>query len=290
MGGKKFSIIGGDLRNVKLAELIAADGNSVNIYGFSDAEFEIKFKQSDTLAEAISGSDVVIGPLPCSNDAENINAPYNNEKIHINEVFKCITKNQLFIAGRISEKIVHMAKVYNVYTVDVLEREEMAVLNSIPTAEGAIQIAMEEMPITLHNSQALILGYGRIGKTLSKMLHGIGANVYVEARKYSDLAWIKSCGYNPVVLSELPQIVKNINVLFNTIPSIVLNKEILELMNPDCLIIDLASKPGGVDFEKAREIGLKAIWALSLPGKVAPVTAAEFIRDTAYNIIEELGV
>jgi len=290
VGGKKFSIIGGDLRNVKLAELIAAEGNSVNIYGFSKAGFEIKFKQSNTIAEAIDGSDVVIGPIPCSNDNELINAPFHNEKIHIHEVFRCINKNQLFIAGRINEKIVHLAQVFNVYTVDMLEREEMAVLNAIPTAEGAIQIAMEEMPTTLHNSNALILGYGRIGKTLAKMLQGIGANVYVEARKYADLAWIKSYGYRPVLLSELSQTVKDINVLFNTIPSIVLNNEVLRMLNSDCLIIDLASKPGGVDFDKAKELGLKAIWALSLPGKVAPVTAAEFIKDTAYNIIEELGV
>lgn len=290
MESKKFTIIGGDLRNVKLAELIAAQGNSVNIYGFNNAGFEIKIKQSDTLADAINNSDVVIGPIPCSNDNELINAPFHNDKIHIHEVFRCINKNQLFIAGRISEKIVHIAKVFNVYTVDLLEREEMAVLNAIPTAEGAIQIAMEEMPITIHNSNALILGYGRVGKTLAKMLQGIGANVYVEARKYTDFAWIKSYGYKPVLLSELSQTVNSINVLFNTIPSIVLNNEVLTALNANCLIIDLASKPGGVDFEKAKEIGLKAIWALSLPGKVAPVTAAEFIKDTAYNIIEELGV
>jgi len=290
VNGKKFSIIGGDLRNVKLAELIAAEGNSVNIYGFNNAGFEIKFKQSSTIADAINESDVVIGPIPCSNDNELINAPYHSEKIYINEVFKCINKNQLFMAGRISEKILHLAQVYNVYTVDMLEREEMAVMNAIPTAEGAIQIALEEMPITLHNSNALILGYGRIGKTLAKMLHGIGANVYVEARKYADLAWIKSYGYKPVLLSELSQTVRSIDVLFNTIPCIILNNEVLKAVNTNCLIIDLASKPGGVDFEKAKEIGLKAIWALSLPGKVAPVTAAKFIKDTAYNIIEELGV
>jgi dipicolinate synthase subunit A len=132
--GKKFCIIGGDLRSIKLAELIEAQGSSVNIYGFSKAEFEIKFKQSDTIADAINGCDVVVGPIPCSNDNEFINAPFNNEKIHINEVFKCINKNQLFVAGRISEKIVHLAQVYNVYTVDMLEREEMAVLNAIPSA------------------------------------------------------------------------------------------------------------------------------------------------------------
>lgn len=290
MAGKKFCVIGGDLRNVKLAEFIAAEGNSVNIYGFSKAGFEVKIKQSNTIAEAIDQSDVVIGPIPCSNDNELINAPFHSEKIYINEVFKCMNKNQLFIAGRISEKIVHLAQVYNVYTVDMLERDEMAILNAIPTAEGAIQIAMEEMPITLHNSNALILGYGRIGKILAKMLQGIGANVFVEARRYADFAWIKSYGYKLVNLSELSQTVKEMNVIFNTIPSIVLNNEILKFLNPDCLIIDLASKPGGVDFDKAKELGLKAIWALSLPGKVAPVTAAEFIKNTAYNIIEELGV
>ncbi|QNU65298.1 dipicolinate synthase subunit DpsA [Ruminiclostridium herbifermentans] len=290
MGDKKFSIIGGDLRSVKLAELIAAEGKSVNIYGFSNAGFEIKLKQSNTISDAINDTDVVIGPIPFSNDNVFINAPFHTDKIYINEVFKCINKNQLFIAGRISEKISHMAQVYNVYTVDLLEREEMAVLNAIPTAEGAIQIALEEMPTTLHNSNALILGFGRIGKTLAKVLTGMGANVYVEARKYSDLAWIRNYGYKPVLLSELANTVKSINVLFNTIPSIILNNEILKALNPNCLIIDLASKPGGVDFEKAKELGLKAIWALSLPGKVAPVTAAEFIKDTAYNIIEELGV
>ncbi len=287
---KKFSIIGGDLRNVKLAESIAEAGNSVNIYGFDKASFDIKFNQSNTIEEAIKGSDVVIGPIPCSNDNESINAPFHSDKIMIHDLFKHMDKNQLFIAGRISDKIVHHAQVCNVYNVDMLDREEMAVLNAIPTAEGAIQIAMEEMPITLHNSNALILGYGRIGKTLAKMLQGIGANVFVEARKYADIAWIKSYGYKPVSLTELPQTVKDMNVIFNTIPSIVLNHDILKILNPECLIIDLASKPGGVDFDKAKELGLRAIWALSLPGKVAPVTAAEFIKDTVFNIIEELGV
>ncbi len=290
VSSKRYSIIGGDLRSVKLAELIAQDGNSVNIYGFTTAGFEIKLEQSKTLAEAVVDSDVIIGPIPCSNDNEFINAPFHNESIHMNELFKAMNKNQLFLAGRISDKIAHLAQVCNVYTVDLLEREEMAVLNAIPTAEGAIQIAMEEMPITLHNSNSLVLGYGRIGKILAKMLHGIGSNVYVEARKYADLAWIKSLGYSPVMLSNLSHVVKNADVIFNTVPSMVLNYELLKLLNPECLIVDLASKPGGVDFSRAKELGLKAIWALSLPGKVAPVTAAGFIKDTTYNIIEELGV
>lgn len=290
MAIKTFCVLGGDLRSIKLAEHLLASGHTVKIFGFDKAGFEIPIKQSDSAAEAISGADVVIGPIPCTNDNEYINAPFNEKKICINETFKSMNKNQLFLAGRISEKIAHLAQVYNVYAMDLLEREEMAVLNSIPTSEGAIQIAMEELPITLHNSNTLILGHGRIGKILAKMLQGIGANVFVEARKYADLAWIKSYGYKPVMLSELSTVVKDVDVIFNTIPSVVLNSDLLKLLKKECLIIDLASKPGGVDFEKAKDLGIKTIWALSLPGKVAPVTAAEFIKDTVFNIIEELGV
>jgi dipicolinate synthase subunit A len=287
---KKFTIVGGDLRNIKLANLISDDGNKVNIYGFKNAGFDLGIKESDDLVLAIDESDVVIGPLPCSNDNENLNAPFHPEKMPMNEVFKIMNKNQLFIAGRISEKIAHLSEVYNVYSIDILEREEMAVLNVIPTAEGAIQIAMEEMPVTLHDCNALVLGYGRIGKILTKMLHGIGANVYAEARKHSDIAWIRGYGYKPVYINELASYLPNMNVIFNTIPHVILNNNLLEKIGKDCLVIDLASKPGGVDFEKAKILGLKVIWALSLPGKVAPVTAARFIKETVYNIVDELGV
>lgn len=290
MTKKRFTVLGGDLRSVKLANLISADGNNVNIYGFKNAGFELGLEESPSLELAINESDIVIGPLPCSNDNENINAPFCPDKIYIKDVFKIMTKNQLFIAGRISEKIQHAASVYSVYSVDLLEREEMAVLNAIPTAEGAIQIAMEEMPITLHNSKALILGFGRIGKILAKMLLALGANVYVMARKYSDLAWIKSYGYKPVHINEIGNNLENMDAIFNTIPHVILDISMLGKIKKDSLIIDLASKPGGVDFEKAKDMGVKTIWALSLPGKVAPVTAAEFMKDTIYNIINELGV
>ncbi|MDP4183473.1 MAG: dipicolinate synthase subunit DpsA [Bacillota bacterium] len=290
MGNSKFTVIGGDIRSIKLANLIAQDGYKVNIYGFNNASFDTGLPESPDMTTAMTGSDFVIGPLPCSNDNETINAPFHKGKIYINEVFQTIAKNQLFIAGRISGKVKHLAEIYNVQSTDILEREDMAILNAIPTAEGAIQIAMEELPITLHESNCVVLGFGRIGKTLAKMLQGLGANVFVEARKYSDLAWIKSYGFKPVLLSDLDSFIPQADVIFNTIPFVLLDETKLKLVDKECLIIDLASKPGGVDFEKAKAIGVKAIWALSLPGKVAPVTAAKFIKETVFNIIGELGV
>jgi dipicolinate synthase subunit A len=290
MKGKKFTIIGGDLRNIKLANQLTDDGNDVNVFGFDKAGFELGIKSCSSLTEAIDDSDIVIGPIPCSNDNETINAPFYSDRIYIHDVFKKMTKNQLFLAGRISEKISNMSQIHNVYFIDLLEREEMAVLNAIPTAEGAIQIAMEEMPITIHDSKSLVLGYGRLGKMVSKLLNKLGSEVFVEARKYSDFAWIRSNNYNPIHINEISKYLPDMDLVINTITTIMLSQQMLSAVRKDCLLIDLASKPGGIDFEKARDMGLKAIWALSLPGKVAPVTAAKYIKETVYNIMDELGV
>ena len=67
----------------------------------------------------------------------------------------------------------------------------------------------------------------------------------------------------------------------------IINGSMLRQLREDCLIIDLASKPGGVDFESAKRLGRNVIWALSLPGKTAPLTAGNIIRDTINNILNE---
>lgn len=162
--------------------------------------------------------------------------------------------------------------------------------SALPTAEGAIEIAISETPITIHGNKCLVLGYGKIGKLLSKALYGMGAQTYVEARKYADLAMIEGHGYEPLELCNLNKEIHKFDIIFNTVPSLILDDEILSNVKKDALIIDLASKPGGVDFDAAKAYGVKVIWALSLPGKVAPVTSGAIIKDTIINIINEMGV
>ncbi len=162
--------------------------------------------------------------------------------------------------------------------------------NSVPTAEGAIKIAIEETPFSLHGSKCLVLGYGRVGKILARMLQGIGANVWVEARKYADLAMIEGHGYEPLSLNEVKNYIDEFDVIFNTVPSLILDETMLRGVRSDTLIIDLASKPGGVDFNAAKLMGIRVIWALSLPGKISPVTSGMIIKDTIMNIINELEV
>ena len=279
---KKISIIGGDLRIKKLAEMLAKDGNTVYTYGLDKQENII---QCETIKELVESADIIIGPVPFSSNGKTINATFSNNEIQIEDLTKEL-KNKTFIAGAIRDNVYELLKNNNVEIIDILKREELSVLNSISTAEGAIQIAMEQTEITLCGSNVLILGFGRIGKVLAKMLLGIGANVYCEARKPHDLAWIQAYGYTPIDIKKLNENLNKFDVIINTIPSIVLDASNLDKLKEDCLVIDLASNPGGVDKQEIKKRNIKFVWALSLPGKVAPVTSAKYIKETIYNILE----
>ena len=132
------------------------------------------------------------------------------------------------------------------------------------------------------------MGFGRTGKVLAKMLDGIGAKVHCEARKNEDISWIKAYGYTPVHLNDLNSELGKFDVIINTIPFTILDSERLDLVKEDAVIIDISSNPGGVDRKAAREKNKKVIWALSISGKVAPLTSAEFIKETLYHVLKEL--
>ena len=170
-------------------------------------------------------------------------------------------------------------------------REELAVANAVPTAEGAVQLAMEQMPVTIHGARVLITGFGRVGQAAARRFAALGARVSVAARRYEQLALAESEGYGAEQIGGLDGWLCGYDLVGPTpCPAPVLGETELKDLRPDCLIIDLASKPGGVDRKAADRLGRQVIWALSLPGKVAPVTAGGAIRSTIYNMLHELDV
>lgn len=283
-----FAVIGGDLRSATAACLLALDGYRVLHYGFNeDTKPTSPTVESSNMVSAIRASNCILLPMPLTVDGIQLNAPFCTEYITIDTILNTASPAQIIMAGRVTPEIKEKAKALGLRLYDYLEREELAVLNAIPTAEGAIQLAMEETTITLHGSNCLVTGYGRIGKVLTKMLYGIGANVTVAARKCADAAWIGANRYQFCHTSKIAGVVGKADVIFNTVPYMLFTPEILLKIQRETLIIDLASKPGGVDFTQAGRLGLKTIWALSLPGKVAPLTAGKIIKNTVINIIEE---
>ena len=286
----KFAIIGGDLRIVRLAEMLANENNIVYVYGLENAE-EIKNNPNiikcDSIKRAIQEVEIVIGPIPFSSNGNTVNAPFSDKEITIREMMHVINAKVL-IAGGITPEVYSMANDEYIEIIDIMKREELAVLNTIATAEGTIQIAIENTNKILHGSEVLILGFGRIGKVLARKLAGLAAKVTCAARKDEDLAWIQAYGHGATNINSIGENLKQFDIIINTVPHMILTKERLENVKQECLLIDLASNPGGMDKKAIKDRNLKFVWALSLPGKVAPTTSAEFIKDTIYNILKEI--
>lgn len=287
---KSISVVGGDLRIVNLVEMLIKDGYTVYTYGLELSENLCSLdgvEMCPTIEEVINASDVVIGPIPVTSDRRNLSMPFSNIKLPVEEFINKFTAKNL-ISGTITEEQKKILLEKNVNYIDLQKREEFTVLNTISTAEGTIQIAMEETQRTIHGSNVLVMGFGRIGKVLAKMLDGIGAKVYCEARKNEDIAWIKAYGYEPIHLNNLNENLHKFDVIINTIPFQILDEERLNLVKKDVVLIDIASNPGGIDRIVAKKKELKLIWALSLPGRVAPLTSAEFIQETIYHVLKEI--
>lgn len=287
---KAIAVVGGDLRIIKLVEMLIVDGYTVYTYGLEYSEELLKLERVEmcpTLKDALKDTKAVVGPIPLSSDRKHLSMPFSNVKLTIEDFINELNGKTL-VAGNITEPIRAILDEKSIVYIDLLKREEFSVLNTISTAEGTIQIAMEETQKTVHGRNVLIMGFGRIGKVLAKMLTGIGAKVYCEARKNEDIAWIKAYGYEPIHLNNLDRTLSKFDIIINTIPFQLLDENRLDLLKKDVVIIDLASNPGGVDRKAAKEKNIKLIWALSLPGKVAPVTSAEFIKETLYHALKEM--
>ena len=278
-----ISILGGDLRQVYLARLLSEDGWKVITWGLEKGGGD----GGAPLDQALAGN-ILLLPMPvCRNGM--LHLPLTDTELEAERLWARLRYDQLLLGGMTSDLSRRLMADYGLTLLDYYNREETQVANAVPTAEGAIQLAMERTERTVHASRCLVIGYGRIGKLLAGRLHDLGAQVTVSARRYSDLAWIDAWGYQSLRTGALRGELARFDLIFNTAPALILDGARLRETREDCVIIDLASAPGGVDQEEARRLDRRLISAPGLPGKAAPRTAAAAIRDSVYHILEERG-
>lgn len=276
---ESFGVIGGDRRQAELARLLEMDGHRVLTYGLRCWKPTRVASLEETLM-----ADVVILPLPLCRGDGVLNC--EEEPVPTIELFRRLHSAQRVLAGQVRPQQQREALSCGVTLEDYFLREELTVANAAATAEAAIQVAMERLERALLGMECLVLGYGRIGKLLSHRLQGMGAKVTATARKPEDLAWIRAYGLRDLKTSELEGQLGAFGVVFNTIPSLVLDEKLLLQLPGDCLCVDLASRQG-IDLAAAERMGMPNIWARSLPGRLLPRTAAEVIRDAVYYILLE---
>lgn len=174
-------------------------------------------------------------------------------------------------------KLLELVKIVPRKVECMFDYDEVAIYNSIPTAEGVIFHIIKNTEITIHQADILVIGGGRCGQTIARDLKALGARVTVTYRKRSDEARLFELGVIPLNIEYFVEDLEHFDVIVNTVPSKILDKKALDRLKKDCYVIDIASKPGGTDFEYAKSIGINAELTLSLPSIVAPKTAAYYL-------------
>ncbi len=187
-----------------------------------------------------------------------------------------LPRGQKIVCGMTDAALDRMAEKRGWHLLRVLEDEAYTLANAALTAEGALFIAAARMDRALRGSSCLVIGYGRIGKALTALLRSMGAKVTAAARREESR---REAGENSVPLPKLTAVLPSMDVVFSTVPAMVLGEKELKHANPRCVMIDLASAPYGIDRDAAERMGLRAYLESGLPGRYCPVSAAETLLD-----------
>lgn len=275
---KKILIIGGDERQNFIFNNLKSKGFDISLCGLGG------LNENSRCCLSFDDYDILVLPMPITKDSVAVNSPFSSEKYYLKDFFNLKDKTVFggMFGTNFPKSFFENNRIY-----DYSKSENLIMYNAILTAEAAVAIAIKNSKRSLAFSNSLIIGNGRIGKSLSHILLGFYTNITVSARRDADFNSIKAQGLNSIHTDNIGKIISKFDYIFNTVPSPVLTEKVIKTVNPDCLIIDLASMPGGTDFEACKNLGIHAEHSLSLPGKFSPVSAANAITDEIEKIIAQ---
>lgn len=274
----RIAVLGGDERQSRVAELFAADGKKVRVYGISEDIYGVT--KCATATDAVEGCGVVVFPLPAVK-----NGMYLNEKsgslTPVEIVLDAVEDGAEVYAGRADASFRALCKMRELSFTDYYDSETLTVKNAQLTAEGALCIYMTEKKTAVSGSRILVLGSGRVAKCTARVFSGVGAHVTMMARNKGELAMAETMGYAAADITDgkarLSEFASGYDAIVNTVPVTFMTGCCLSVIPEETLVIDLASVPYGIDVTEAQRLGINAIRALSLPGKYAPESAARII-------------
>lgn len=267
-----FLLLGGDTRQLYLSRILTKNGFQATIhYDTEDSSFSME--------EAVKSNNIILFPIPFTRDRINLFSIQELNDLGIGNILGLLTSGHTIFGGNIPVYAKNYAKEHDIACFDYMDMEEITIKNTIATAEGAIAEAVRLSPGCLHKSRCLVTGFGRCGKTLALKLKGLDANVTISDRKEAKLTLAASMGFHTRALSEISADIGTYRFIFNTIPAIIFEKDLIRSLNPDVTIIDIASAPGGVDFDFCRQQNIQAKLCPGLPGIYAPEASAEILYE-----------
>lgn len=287
---KKIAIIGGDTRQVYLARKFSDAEYETAVWGLSAEENIGGAVRCADWRDAVRGSSAVILPLPSILQG-NINTPLSPASILPGEeLIDFLPEKIPVMGGLLPEDFIRSAERKNIPVFDYYEDEGLKMKNALATAEGAVFTAIGSYPYTIKNSRCVIVGCGRIGKELLRLLLAMGASVTVAARRPEVLKWAEEQGACVIstLTDEIEKIPKN-SIVFNTVPEHIFTEKALLALAGCSLYMELASSPGGINPKDALNYNINYVRALSLPGKLSPGSAADYIYDCVKDFLLRRG-
>ena len=284
--GMRIAVIGGDARQIEVIRKLIEQNAKLSLVGFEQLDHAFSGVVKEKVNELdFSEMDAIILPVSGTNLDGKVETIFSNESVILTKDILTKTPSHCVIYSGISNPYLNsITNMADRKLVQLFERDDVAIYNSIPTVEGTIMMAIQHTDFTIHGSQVMVLGLGRTGMSVARTFQALGAKVKVGARKSEHIARITEMGMKPFYLEQLEEEIKDVDICINTIPVKIVTAKIIASMPPQTLIIDLASKPGGTDFKYAEKRGIKALLAPGLPGIVAPKTAGRILS----NVLSQL--
>ncbi|PLR97228.1 dipicolinic acid synthetase subunit A [Bacillus sp. T33-2] len=284
--GMQIAVMGGDARQLEIIRKLTELDAKLSLIGFEQLDHAFTGAAKEKIDDVdFTSLDAIILPVPGTSLEGQVETIFSNEKVVLTkELLQNTPQHCTIYSGISNSHLTAMTKHANRRLVQLFERDDVAIYNSIPTVEGTIMMAIQHTDFTIHGSNVVVLGLGRVGMSVARTFHALGANVKVGARKSEHIARITEMGLAPFHLHDLEHSVRDTDICINTIPHPVVSASVISKMPAHTLIIDLASKPGGTDFRYAEKRGIKALLAPGLPGIVAPKTAGQILA----NVLSQL--
>ncbi len=292
----KIGILGGDRRQLACAACLSGNYECAlwgfaSVYSTPDEKYIAESVRCADWESAVKCADAIILPLPVSRDGVRLSCPLANPNgeepiVRLMEICERMSRGSVLLGGIIPQVVRRYASEHGIETYDYYDSEELQIKNSVPTAEGAIAACIGNLPVTVSGMKAAVFGYGRTGRTLAVRLRALGAEVYTVARSVKDLSWAECDGCVPVPLDEYRLLPVKCDAVFNTVPSLIFDRELLDKTDAGTTIFELSSGCAGVDSGYAAERGIRVIPLPSLPGKTSPLTAGEIICSVVRSYID----
>lgn len=284
---KTISVIGGDTRQLYAAEYLHKSGFEVKIFACEHGKINKAVKKCESLAESLN-SEAILLPLPVSKNPGVLNTPLSSWEIPLREIADTVKQNQLVFLGMGQPTFYKQLKARTDFVFDYYKNEEFILKNAKLTAEGIVSIIFDKLPVSVVGLKTAITGFGRIGAFTAELLNLLGADVTVFARNPLQLTKASLKGSKAYSLSQLNSLANYFDCLVNTVPSRIIDEDFIKNTKENCLLIESASAPYGINFEACDKHKRNLVKAFSLPGKTVPKSAGIVIGETIENCIKEV--